>query len=174
MATTSRDFNLEATANAALADGLIENSPSLMTAVAAMNNFAAEDIQYNSKAVTIVSNNTEPYYTYEDLQTILQTQRGVCKAYADLLASLTESVGIPTQVVDGYANSSWVTPPASDSNLADAHSWDAIWNGNSWVLMDPTFTDGTSTAHYQLTNKYETNTLALQETHLSSAATGPT
>lgn len=145
-----------------LADTLLENSTSLETAIAAINNYVAGDISYNN--VELAPN---AQYIFTDALTTWNEQSGVCENMAQLAAALLRSVGIPTQTVGGYANPSWTTPNYKDQSADDAHEWLNVWNGAKWQLFDPTWTaiEDASGIGYGITSEFSTNTSSLLATH---------
>lgn len=159
LADTSRNFNTYP-GIAQFASAFLENSQSVDTAMAAMNNYVAEAVQYNAS----------PAYIYQTAQTTLQTDSGVCKGIADLAAAMGESAGIPVQMVGGYANSLWSSPPTSDTNPNDLHQWISFWNGSAWIVMDPTWTSAPGRLVRIITNWMQTNTTRFKQTHLASTA----
>ncbi len=160
LTSAQRDYNMSPQF-AQTASLLLENSPTMDTAIAAISNYTSESIIYNQQELQTVN------YRWQDALTAWQSGTGVCEDYASLAAALLDSVGIPTQTVGGWANGNWTTPPASDSNAADAHEWDQSWDGSQWIVFDPTWNtdDSSSVAHY-LTNEFFTNTTSMQAEHL--------
>jgi len=145
-----------------MADTLLENSPSLDTAIAAMNNYASADITYNE-----AEDQPGAKYVFQDAMATWNARLGVCENIAQLTAALMRSVGIPVQTVGGYANSSWTKPNYSDTNPSDAHEWLQVWNGSNWQIMDPTWTaisDSNGLA-YGITSEFSTDTTSIAATH---------
>jgi transglutaminase/protease-like cytokinesis protein 3 len=72
-----------------------------------------------------------------DAKEILRTKEGVCRDYATLAVTLMRAAGIPTKVVTGavYAEGAFYY-----------HAWVEVWNGKSWISLDPTLTGGPSDA----------------------------
>ena len=160
LASAHRDYNMSPQFSTA-ASTLLENSPSLETAVEAISNYSSSSITYNTSELQTVN------YIWQDTLTAWNTHSGVCEDYSSLAAALLQSVGIPTQTVGGWANENWSTPPATDTNAADAHQWDQYWNGNEWVVFDPTWnTDDFSSIPNYISNEFFTNTSSLSASHL--------
>ncbi|MCL1831526.1 MAG: hypothetical protein FWG45_01290 [Oscillospiraceae bacterium] len=74
-----------------------------------------------------------------DLNELMRTKRGICFDYASGMTAMLRSRGIPTRLEFGYASGEY-------------HAWISVWtketgwvndwirfNGNVWVLMDPTW-----------------------------------
>ncbi len=88
--------------------------------------FVVKHMTYdNQKAVTV-----EKGYL-PNVDEALETGKGICFDYAELLAVMLRSRGIPTKMLIGT-----VTP----ENLY--HSWNSVYLDDEWVWMDPTL-DGT-------------------------------
>ncbi len=88
--------------------------------------FVVQHMTYdNQKAVTV-----EKGYL-PNVDEALETGKGICFDYAELLAVMLRSRGIPTKMLIGT-----VTP----ENLY--HSWNSVYLDGEWVWMDPTL-DGT-------------------------------
>ena len=165
LASAHRNFNMSPKF-AEVADMLLENSPTMETAMEAINNYSTESIVYNLQSDQFTANGVAPYYVWQSALQAWNTHSGVCEDYASLDASLLESVGISALTVGGVANSNWTHPNSNTTNPADSHIWVKAWDGSSWILMDPTWgtTAGTKTIGY-VSNQFFTNTVALQETH---------
>lgn len=160
LASAQRDYNFSPQ-YANVADVLLDNSPSMDTAIAAIANFASGSIMYDQQELQTVN------YRWQDSWTAWQSSSGICEDYASLAASLLDSVAIPTQTIGGYANGNWTMLPANDNNAGDAHEWDQAWDGSQWVVFDPTWnTDDSASVDHYLTNEFMTNTQSLQTTHL--------
>ena len=161
LASAHRDYNLSPQFST-VASTLLENSPTLETAMAAIANEASDSITYNQNELQTVN------YVWQDVLTAWNTHTGVCEDFSSLAAAMMESVGIPTQTVGGWADQYWTTPPATDTNPSDAHQWDQAWNGSQWVVFDPTWnTNDQSSVPNSLTNEFFTNTTSLAATHLA-------
>jgi hypothetical protein len=161
LASAHRDYNLSPQF-ATVASTLLENSPSMETAMAAISNDASESIMYNQKELQTVN------YIWQDVLTAWNAHSGVCEDFSSLAAAMMQSVGIPTQTVGGWANQYWTTPPATDTNPADAHQWDQAWDGSGWLVFDPTWnTDDTSSTSDYVTNEFFTNTTSFAAVHLA-------
>ncbi len=146
---------------------LLENSPSLQTAVQAISNYASEALVYDTKEVQAGPNGSLPNYKYQENLAAWNAGSGICQDYATLAASLLQSIGLPTQLLGGYANPAWTAPPASDANPQDSHAWIQVWTGSAWIPIDPTWADGGAvTVNAMITNQFFGNTSNFQRTHL--------
>ncbi|HEV56483.1 MAG TPA: transglutaminase domain-containing protein [Phycisphaerales bacterium] len=66
---------------------------------------------------------------------VAEKRKGVCRHYAVLTAALCRAVGIPAQVVIGYA----YTPfHGSMQDVFIAHAWTQAYIGSQWVPLDAT------------------------------------
>ncbi len=150
---------------------LLENSPSLQTAIQAISNYASEVLLYNSNEIQTGANGSLPHYKYQSNLAAWNAGSGVCQDYATLAESLLQSVGLPTQLLGGYANPSWTTLPASDSNPLDSHAWIQVWTGSGWMPIDPTWADaGAVSVNAMITNQFFGNTSDFLRTHLVEPA----
>lgn len=64
-----------------------------------------------------------------DAKEIWQTEEGVCRDHAVVMAALLRSIKIPTKLVSGmvYAEGKFYY-----------HAWVEVWNGSQWIGMDST------------------------------------
>lgn len=168
-ATSQSDYNNSPRFNA-VASALLENSPSIDTAIAAISNYVSESIVYNDNEIVTDSKGNTPNYVYQENLAAWQSGSGICQDYASLTVALLQSVGIPAQLVGGYANDAWSAPPSKDTNAGDAHAWVQAWNGTQWVVMDPTWNDDSLSVDSLITSEFMTATASLDATHLLEAS----
>jgi len=78
------------------------------------------------------------------------TKNGFCAHYAESLAFILRSAGIPARVVAGYFGGSWnKSGNFLQVRQSDAHAWVEYWiEGRGWQQVDPT----TAVAGYAFTN----------------------
>ncbi len=88
--------------------------------------FVVQHMTYDNKKAVTVEKGYLP-----NVDEALETGKGICFDYAELLAVMLRSRGIPTKMLIGT-----VTP----ENLY--HSWNSVYLDGEWVWMDPTL-DGT-------------------------------
>lgn len=163
LATMNQDYNLEPTQLVGIAEALYQNSPSVDTAIEAINNYVATRIVYN---FPIFNDNS---YVWQDAVSAWDTKLGVCHDYAILAASMLKTVGIPTETVPGTAN--------NGVENDGSHEWIQAWDGTQWVTADPCWSapvpSWTSTANEPVTsdlqNKYFTSTQAMEATHTATS-----
>jgi len=70
---------------------------------------------------------------------LFRTHEGFCEHYAGAFASLLRLAGVPARVVVGYKGGTR-NPFGGYWRLAysDAHAWTEVWDGSSWLRIDPT------------------------------------
>lgn len=139
------DYNLSPSLNA-VASKLVENSPSLQTAIGAISNQVSTELTYNHAEYD--SNKL----IQQDAMDTLHSGTGMCMDYSDVQVAMLNSVGIPTQILGGKAG--------SDSPSA-GHVWTQVWNGETWEPTDVTF-DGEAQS---LTNAWFGDTSEFKLTH---------
>lgn len=61
-----------------------------------------------------------------DPEATLETGKGICIDFAVLSAAMLRLEGVPCKVIVGYAGDTY-------------HAWIEAWDGESWVMRDPTF-----------------------------------
>ncbi len=104
--------------------------------VKAIHDWVATNIYYDYDALS--SGN----YQNMDAENVLRTKRGVCEGYANLMAALVRSKGIPCRVQGGYAlgidtNKEWSTSniDTTESN----HAWNEVYVNGQWIIIDATW-----------------------------------
>ena len=167
LASSQGDYNMS-NRFSQVAATLLENSPSIPTAIAAISNYVSESLVYNSAEAQMNAQGYLPNYVFQDNVSSWQSGSGICQDYATLTASLLQSVGIPAQTLGGYANSDWTTPPAKNQlDATDAHEWLQAYTGSSWMIIDPTWNDAaTGSVDSAITSEFTTATDSFQATHL--------
>lgn len=104
----------------------------------AIHDWVSKNIYYDSDSIDGISNNA--HYIATD---VLASRRAVCLGYANLYAALCRSVGIPCNVVVGYAlgvgsgETEW-----NETNTASTeanHAWNEVYLDNRWVIVDTTW-----------------------------------
>ena len=78
---------------------------------------------------------------------VLGSKKGVCQGYADLVAALLRSVGVPSMVVGGNAGS-----PIDKSNCN--HAWNMVFADGRWIFLDATWDSN---------NRYENGKFEINE-----------
>lgn len=97
-------------------------------------NYVVKNLAYDWAKASTVTSGYLPV-----LDTVLETNKGICFDYAALMTAMLRSQGIPCKLVVGYAGAAY-------------HAWISVWteatgwiegavyfDGASWYRMDPTF-----------------------------------
>lgn len=115
-------------------DELVSGIADTLPKVATVYNFAVSSITYDyDKAATVQSG------YLPNIDSTLETKKGICFDYASLMTAMLRAQNIPTKLVIGYAGSTY---HAWISVYAEEQGWiDNIirFDGNTWKYMDPTF-----------------------------------
>lgn len=119
-----------------LANRIIEGCTTDYDKLTAIHNWVCENIYYNSDSV---NDKTPPPYSAVE---VLDTRRAVCLGFATLSASLCRSVGIPCNVVSGYAlgvgsDTQW-TDETSSTDYQN-HAWNEAYVDGRWIIFDTTW-----------------------------------
>ena len=104
----------------------------------AIHDWVCNNIFYDTDSIDGLSNNA-PYIATD----VLESRRAVCLGYSNLYAALCRSVGIPCNIVTGYAlgvGSGETTWNETNQTTADAnHAWNEVYLDNRWVIVDTTW-----------------------------------
>lgn len=130
-----------------LASKLTEGCTSDYQRILALHDWVCEYLRYDTDSVN--SNVTLPYTAEE----VVQNRNAVCLGFATLYASLCRSIGIPCNVVSGYAlgigaDTEWTE--ATILSDEQNHAWNEAYVDNRWVIIDTT---------WDCTNKIENGVL---------------
>ncbi|MBL4743871.1 MAG: DUF3488 domain-containing transglutaminase family protein [Cycloclasticus sp.] len=91
--------------------------------------------------------NSEFYYTLRPpslgknpvAEFLFETKRGFCGHFATSFATLMRAANIPAKLVAGYQGGVYnKIGDFYNIRQADAHVWVEVWDGNSWIRVDPT------------------------------------
>ena len=88
---------------------------------------------------SLSSGKVAPYVSTE----VLKTQKAVCLGYANLYAALCRSIGIPCNVVTGYAlgissgSSEWNSEIINGNE--ENHAWNEAYVDGRWIIIDATW-----------------------------------
>ncbi|MCL2163355.1 MAG: transglutaminase-like domain-containing protein [Oscillospiraceae bacterium] len=105
--------------------------------IAAVYNYVVDNFTYDNELAKTVKTGYLP-----NVDSVLESGKGICFDYAAVSAAMLRSLGIPTKLVTGYAANAfhaWI------SVYSEEEGWinNAIFfDGDSWKLMDPTFASG--------------------------------
>lgn len=104
--------------------------------VKAIHDWIATNIYYDYDAL---SNGN---YQNMDAENVLLNKKGVCEGYANLMAALVRSKGIPCRVQGGYAlgidtNKEW---SVLNINITEGnHAWNEAYVNGQWIIIDATW-----------------------------------
>ena len=113
-----------------LAEKITNGLTSPLAKVQAVFNWEAQHIGYNGK---LLVNNGYGWSTTEET---LASKVGICVDYANVADAFLRSLGIPTQMVVGYASDAAVQEVDNGNN---GHAWNRSWINGKWVYFDPTW-----------------------------------
>lgn len=102
----------------------------------AIHDWVASYLYYDVDSLS--SEQVAPYAAEE----VLKRRRAVCLGYANLVAALCRNVGIPCNVVSGYAlgvgeDTAWV--PETVITTEQNHAWNEAYVDGRWVILDATW-----------------------------------
>lgn len=103
---------------------------------AAIHDWICENVYYDEDNI-----NTEeilPYYATD----VLRTRHAVCLGISTLYAALCRSIGIPCNVVSGYALGINEEKIWTDENINtdyQNHAWNEVYVDGRWVIVDATW-----------------------------------
>ncbi|KYP81696.1 transglutaminase domain-containing protein [Ferroacidibacillus organovorans] len=75
-------------------------------------------------------------YGWSTTEETLATRSGICVDYANVADAMLRALGIPTEMVVGYANDA-ASPQVDNGNTG--HAWNRSWISGAWVYFDPTW-----------------------------------
>lgn len=101
-----------------------------------IHNWVCENISYDTDIIN--TSQTLPYAASE----VLSSKRAVCLGFSTLSAALCRSIGIPCNVVSGYAlgigsDSEWSEESIHSSQ--PNHAWNEAYVDGRWVIFDTTW-----------------------------------
>lgn len=128
---------------------LMDNSPSIDTAIAAISNDVGETVLFNSAAV---ENHVVPW---QSAAMTWHHRMGVDQNIADVVSAMLRSVGIPTEML-----------VAKVGGLS--HEWIRAYDGHQWIAFDPTWDVPQPSQSLQqpvtlIDNKYMDNSTYVQQ-----------
>lgn len=119
-----------------LAEQITENCSTDYEKLTAIHDWICENIYYNADSVNAAS--TPPYSSVE----VLDTRKAVCLGFSTLSAAFCRSVGIPCNVVGGYAlgvgsDTEWTDETAATDY--QNHAWNEAYVDGRWIIFDTTW-----------------------------------
>lgn len=119
-----------------IAQQLTANSANDYDKAAALHDWVCSYLYYDEDGLS--SDITIPYQATE----VIKNQKAVCLGFATLYAALCRSLGIPCNVVSGYALGIGNDKVWSDSNIYtdyQNHAWNEVYVDGRWVIVDTTW-----------------------------------
>ncbi len=114
----------------ALAKQITEGTTSPLAQAQAVYDWEGQHIGYNG---ALLANGGYGWSTTEET---LASGVGICVDYANVADALMRALGVPTQMVVGYASNG---SPVQVNNPNDGHAWNRSWIGGQWIYWDPTW-----------------------------------
>lgn len=119
-----------------IANQLTEGIDNDYDKVLAIHDWVCSYVYYDTDSLN--SAETPPYYAVD----VVNNKKAVCLGFATLTASLCRSIGIPCNVVSGYAlgieeGTSWdnISPETDTQN----HAWNEVYVDGRWMIVDTTW-----------------------------------
>jgi len=124
---------------------IVAGKSDLTDKITAVYNFVIRNITYDTNfANEIIAGNHKGYIP--DVDMVLASGKGICFDYASLMTAMLRSQGIPTKLVIGFAGEvshAWINVYSEETGWIDRV---IFFDGESWVMMDPTFAAGANNA----------------------------
>lgn len=120
---------------------LSENSSNDLDYVEKVYYYVTETIKYDEKLAKTVESGYLP-----DIDSIMDSKKGICFDYASLMAAMLRSQGIPAKLVVGYSGDAyhaWLSVHLEEIGWVDNI---IEFDGTGWSLMDPTLAAGNSSS----------------------------
>lgn len=114
----------ESSVFASLANRIVSRDKTTDGKIRDISHFVSQNIRYNWPAFN--ANNVP----WQQATTTYRLKLGVCQDEAALAAALLRSLGIPTMPYQGVLY--------VDNQDDGSHEWDSVWDGHSWIWIDPT------------------------------------
>ena len=122
-----------------LAQSITQSCGSDYEKALAIHDWVCKNIYYDEAAVRRNGTNDSP----RNATDVIAARKAVCLGYSNLYAALCRAVGIPCNVITGYAiseeseESTW-TEKALTTAEAN-HAWNEAYIDNRWVIVDTTW-----------------------------------
>jgi hypothetical protein len=118
-----------------LAPFLVKNKTGQEEKLKAIYSWVTNNIAYDTKMIE----SDKPFQNVSG-DKILKSKKTICFGYCDLLQELLMEVGIASEVINGYVQSSY--PDSTKIPSVDTHSWISVKINGEWILLDPTWDAG--------------------------------
>lgn len=136
---------------------------------AALHDWVCSYIYYDEDSLSL--DDTVPYYAAE----VVANRKAVCLGLATLYAALCRSIGLPCNVVSGYALGIGGDTEWNDTNIISDyqnHAWNEVYADGRWIIVDTTwdsqnkikngqFVEGESVSHLY----FDSNLQYFSQTH---------
>lgn len=118
----------------ALAESLTAGLDNPFDKATAVQNYLRENITYNDQ-IDAPPTNVEPIH-----YTLFESQEAYCTYYASAMAMMLRSQGIPTRIINGYAQGSFDEETTSYRvRASNAHTWvETYFPEYGWIQFEPT------------------------------------
>ncbi len=113
---------------------LTKNDSTELEKVESIYDFVIKNISYDYEKAKTVQSGYLP-----DVDTVLDTKKGICFDYASLMTSMLRSLNVPTKLVVGYTGNTyhaWISTYSPETGWVEGV---IFFDGTTWKLMDPTF-----------------------------------
>lgn len=119
-----------------IAQQITANCTSDYQRILALHDWVCAYLRYDTDSIN--SGETPAYYA----EKVVQNRNAVCLGFATLYAALCRSIGIPCNVVSGYAlgigsDLSWTEETAYTEE--QNHAWNEVYVDNRWIIVDTTW-----------------------------------
>ncbi len=126
----------ESSAVLSIAEQVTANCATDYQRILALHDWVCEYLSYDMDSLH--SDEIPPYYAEE----VIENKNAVCLGFATLYAALCRSIGIPCNVVSGYAlgigaDTAWTN--ATTATEEQNHAWNEVYVDNRWVIVDTTW-----------------------------------
>jgi len=124
---------------------LVTGMNTLPDMIAAVYGFVISNITYDMEFAHAVQRGEHVGYL-PDLDAVLARRKGICFDFAAVMTAMHRSQGIPTKLVIGYAGDvyhAWISVFSEETGWIDGA---IFFDGESWILMDPTFASSANDA----------------------------
>ena len=116
---------------------LAASTGDLLGGISAVYHFVTTNIVYDATLAKSVESGYLP-----NLDEVLKTKKGICFDYAAVMTAMLRCIGVPTKMVFGYTGDfyhAWISVYSEQEGWLDNV---IFFDGNNWILMDPTFASG--------------------------------
>ena len=120
---------------------LVKDIDDLTEKIAVVYNFVVKNISYDRELAQSVQTGYIP-----DIDAVLEKGKGICFDYSAVMAAMLRSQMVPTRLVMGYAGTTyhaWIDVYSEETGWINSV---IFFDGDNWVLMDPTFASGSQNA----------------------------